>query len=113
VQLLGVRVCLPECLLTSEAGRTGVAVLAGPNLGEALGGDALLVEGAEAAVAAVELALPAALEAVVVVELVLVDHALLLRLLRSILAAAVIGRSALDEWPDDLGFAGWLNIHPK
>lgn len=77
-----------------EAGETEVlvvAVLAVPDLGEPAGGDAVLVEGAEAAVAAVNFSLAVALEAVVIVELVLVHRLLLLHhaVFGSMLAATV------------------------
>lgn len=51
-----------------------VAVFAGPHFAEAFGGDTGLVEGSKAPVAAIDFALFAALEAMVVVEVVLVDH---------------------------------------
>ena len=51
-----------------------VAVFAGPHFAEAFGGDTGFVERSEAPVAAIDLSLFAALEAVVIVEVVLVDH---------------------------------------
>ena len=54
-----------------------VAVLAAPDLGEAARGDAGLVEGSKALIAAVEFPFFVALEAMVVIEFVLIGSSVL------------------------------------
>ncbi len=55
-----------------------VAIFAAPDFAEPFGGDAGLVKGSEALVAAVELSFFAAFEAVVVIEIILIDHSFFL-----------------------------------